>query len=165
MGSTLKYNFQSVGDPEEILQQIAARRSSQEAGGQPIGIKTPMRFSENFGDLLEMHTDRFASIRDNLRNLILTNYGERLGHYDFGGNLITVVNELGSEDGDIKAMALISRTVTKYMPFISLAGFETMNEPVNGNPVTVIRLTYTVPALDPQGVKTQGLEIVLNFDG
>ena len=165
MGSTLKYNFQSVGDPEEILQQIAARKASQEIGGQPIGIKTPMRFSENFGDLLEMHTDRFASIRDNLRNLLLTNYGERLGHYDFGGNLITVVNELGSEDGDLRAMALISRAVNKYMPFISLSGFETRNEPSQGNPVTVIRLTYTVPPLDPTGTKVQGLEIILNFDG
>ncbi len=165
MSSKLKYSFQSVGDPEEVLRQIEERRNRQEAGGVPIGIKTPMRFSENFGDLLEMHTDQFAAIRDNLRNLLLTNYGERLGHYDFGGNLITVVNELGSDDGDSRAMALISLAVRKYMPFISLQGFESNSEPFEGNPITTIRLTYTVPALDPNGSKPQGLEIVLNFDG
>ena len=165
MSSKLKYNFQSVGNPEELLRQIEERRASQNAGGNPIGIKTPMRFSENFGDLLEMHTDQFAAIRDNLRNLLLTNYGERLGHYDFGGNLITVVNELGSDDGDSRAMALIALAVKKYMPFINLEGFESNSEPFEGNPVTTIRVTYTVPALDPTGNKTQGLEIVLNFDG
>lgn len=165
MSSKLKYNFQSVGDPEDVLRQIEERRNAQAAGGVPISIKTPMRFSENFGDLLEMHTNQFDAIRDNLRNLLLTNYGERVGHYDFGGNLITVVNELGSDDGDSQAMALIALAVRKYMPFISLQGFETSNEPFEGNPVTKIKVTYIVPALDPEGKKPQGLEITLNFDG
>jgi phage baseplate assembly protein W len=164
MSSKLKYNFQSVGNPEEVLRQIEERRKSQELGGNPIGIKTPMRFSENFGDLLEMHTNQFDAIRDNLRNLLLTNYGERLGHYDFGGNLITVVNEL-AHDGHSKAMALISLAVQKYMPFIALQGFETNSEPFEGNPIITLRLTYTVPALDPSGNKPQGIEIILNFDG
>ena len=165
MSSKLKYNFQSVGDPEELLRQIAERRERQNAGGKPISIKTPMRFSENFGDLLEMHTDQFAAIRDNLRNLLLTNYGERLGHYDFGANLITVVHELHSEDGDSKAMALIALAVQKYMPFINLEGYDRSSEPFEGNPVITLTVTYTVPALDPQGNKPQGLEIILNFDG
>jgi phage baseplate assembly protein W len=165
MSSKLKYNFQSVGNPEEVLRQIEERRKSQEEGGTPIGIKTPMRFSENFGDLLEMHVNQYDAIRDNLRNLLLTNYGERLGHYDFGGNLISVVNELGSSDGDARAMALISLAVQKYMPFISLQGFETNSEPFEGNPIITLRLTYTVPALDPEGNKPQGIEIILNFDG
>lgn len=165
MSSKLKYSFQSVGNPEEVLQQIEERRNAQSSGGQPIGIMTPMRFSNTFGDLFEMHTDQFLVIRDNLRNLVLTNYGERLGHYDFGANLITVVNELGSDDGDSKAMALIALAVNRYMPFISLQGFESSSEPFEGNPITVIRITYTVPALDPEQRKPQGIEVILNFDG
>jgi hypothetical protein len=51
------------------------------------------------------------------------------------------------------------------MPFITLSGFESNSEPFEGNPVTVIRLTYNVPALDIEGVKPQGLEIILNFNG
>jgi len=165
MSSKLKYNFQSVGDPEELLRKIEERRKAQQEGGQPISIKTPMRFSENFGDLLEMHMNQFNAIRDNLRNLLLTNYGERLGHYDFGGNLLSIVHELGTEDGDSKAMALISLAVNKYMPFVNLQGFETSSTPFEGNPIITIRITYTVPSLDPEGIKPQGLEVILNFDG
>jgi hypothetical protein len=62
-------------------------------------------------------------------------------------------------------MALISLAVQKYMPFISLQGFETNSEPFEGNPIITLRLTYTVPALDPEGNKPQGIEIILNFDG
>ena len=165
MSSKLKYDFQSAGDPEELLRQIEERRSLQSGSGTPISIKTPMAFSENFGDLLEMHTDQFAAIRDNLRNLLLTNHGERLGHHDFGANLIAVVNELGSEDGDGAAMGLIATTVSRYMPFVSLSGFESSNEPFEGNPITTIRITYTVPLLDPEATSPQGLEIILNFNG
>ena len=165
MGSTLKYNFQSVGDPRELLEKIEERRKNQSDRGRPISIKTPLRLSENYGDLLEMHNDQFLAIRDNLRNLILTNHGERLAHYDFGANLISVVNELGSEDGDATAMALISQTVTKYMPFVALEGFEVNTSPVEGSPVSVITLTFFVPALDPNKEHLQGLEVYLNFDG
>ena len=166
MGSSkLKYNFQSVGDPSEVIKEIEKRRKKQETGGVPLSIKTPLAFATRAGDLFEMHTDQQMVIRDNLRNLLLTNHGERLSHYDFGANLMSVVNELGSEDGDQLAMALIQQAVAKYMPFVSLSGFEAQSQPVDGNPVTIIRVTYTVPAIDPEGLKEQSVEVSINFDG
>ena len=165
MGSKLKYNFQSVGDPKELLEKIKKRREAQSEQGTPVGIKTPLKLSEKQRDLLEMNVDQLSAIKDNMRNLILTNHGERLAHYDFGANLISVVNELGSEDGDSTAMALISKAVGKFMPFVSLQGFDTRSEPVEGNPVTVITITYYVPPLDPNLQNLQGLEVAISFDG
>jgi len=54
----------------------------------PIGIKTPLRLSEKDNDsLFEMHRNIEDVVRDNLRNLLLTNKGERLGRHDFGTSL------------------------------------------------------------------------------
>ena len=165
VSSKLKYNFQSVGELEEVLNDIEERKSGQKKKGSSISIKTPLRFADNQGDLFEMHSDQISSIRDNLRNLINTNYGERLGHYDFGANLITVVHELGSEDGDRVAMALIAKAVSKYMPFVSLGGYEAQSQPTEGNPLIKLRLTFTIPDLDPEGANPQQIETILNFDG
>ena len=165
VSSKLKYNFQSVGELEEVLSEIEERKTGQKKKGVSVSIKTPLRFADNTGDLFEMHSDQISAIRDNLRNLINTNYGERLGHYDFGANLITVVHELGSEDGDRVAMALIARAVSKYMPFVSLGGYEAQSQPTEGNPVVRLRLTFTVPELDPEGERPQQVETILNFDG
>ena len=165
VSSKLKYNFQSVGELDQVLKEIEERRGSQKKKGESISIKTPMAFSDTVGDLFEMHSDQMSSIRDNLRNLINTNYGERLGHYDFGANLISVVHELGSEDGDKVAMALISKAVNKYMPFVSLDGYEAISEPYDGNPVIKLSVTFTVPEIDPEAQNPQRVQTILNFDG
>lgn len=161
----LKYNFKSAGELEEDLRKIEERRNGQKSKGAPISIKTPMEFAENTGGLFEMHTDQISAIRDNLRNLIATNHGERLGHYDFGANLVSVLHELGSDDGDRIAMALISRTVAKYMPFVSLEGYEAKSEPTEGNPIIRLALTFTLRAIDPDGLRPQKIETILAFDG
>ena len=163
--SKLKYNFKSVGELEEDLREIEERKKKQEVKGNPVSIKTPMQFAENSGDLFEMHSDQISAIRDNLRNLIATNYGERLGHYDFGANLISMLHELGSEDGDKVAMALISRSVSKYMPFVTLEGYEAKGMPTEGNPIVSLSLTFTLRAIDPEGLRPQKIETILAFDG
>lgn len=165
MSTKLKYNFQSVGELGTVLDNIERRRNKQSDKGRPVSIKTPMQFAETSGDLFEMHNDQITAIRDNMRNLITTNHGERLGHFDFGANLITVVHELGSEDGDRTAMALISRTVSKYMPFVTLEGYESKSTPVDGSPLVSIILTFTVRSLDPEGRHPQQIETLLSFDG
>ena len=78
-----KYSFQSVGELDVDFQ---ANESAAESENLPIGIKTPMSFGGDEG-LLKMHKTYPDALADNFRNMIMTNYGERLGHYDFGGNL------------------------------------------------------------------------------
>ena len=113
------YSFQSVG---ELDTDIKANESAAEAENLPIGIKTPLQFGTDAG-LLQMHKTYPDALADNFRNMIMTNHGERLGHYDFGANLAELVFEIGSEDGDIKAMQRIARATKKYMPFINLQKF------------------------------------------
>ena len=80
-----EYSFRSVGNTKRDSQNTIEKKERP-----PIGIKTPIQLSNKDG-LFEMHRDVADQISDNLRNLILTNHGERLGFYDFGANIRPLV--------------------------------------------------------------------------
>ena len=139
------YSFKSSGKSiADLSDQVQPEEKKP-----PIGIKTPLRVVQGQG-LFDMHTDITKVISDNLRNLILTNHGERLGFPDFGGNLQPILFDLGQEDGDAIAIAQIRSTVEKYMPYISLEGFQTFVDPLDENTIAKvgIQITYTIPAID-----------------
>lgn len=108
-----------------------------------------------------MHTNIQDVVHDNLRNLLLTNHGERVIHFDFGANLRPLVVEFSSkEDFDSEAMIRINTAVSKWLPFISLMGFDSRPEFVD-NRFTgriVIFLVYSVPQL---GVVEKAMELLL----
>jgi len=60
----------------------------------PVGIATPLSLDRENKGLLTMHYDLSDQIIDNLRSLVLTNHGERVGVYDFGANLQPLTLEL-----------------------------------------------------------------------
>ena len=157
-----KYSFASVGElqSEFVSQDQEIKRESFN-----IGIKTPLELGDE--DFLVMHKQGQlrSQIADNLRSLILTNKGERLGNYDFGANLKPLIFELGSENGDITAMNNISRAVKKYMPFINLLGFETelITSPEDYQSAIgkLIKISYEIPNLKTS--ETFGVEVELYF--
>ena len=155
-----KYSFQSVG---ELDVDLHSNEAAAEVEKLPIGIKTPISFGKD-DSLFLMHKNYTDQIADNFRNMIMTNWGERLGHYDFGANLMELAFEIGSENGDIKAMSRIARTTKKYMSFITLQDFEPLNEKNDGNSMGKIgiRVTYSVPQIDN---KLRAVEVLLYAAG
>ncbi len=156
-----KYSFQSVGDLDEDLN---AAQNALEEEKLPIGIKTPLQFGGDEG-FLKMTKTYPDALSDNFRNMIMTNWGERLGHYDFGGNLAELAFELGTEAGDIKAMKRIASTTKKYMPFIRLQNFEPIQEKDDdGNSMGKIgvRVSFKVPQLDD---KQRAVEVLIYAAG
>lgn len=92
----------------------------------PIGIKTPLREGKREGEsLFEMNFTAEDQIKDNLRNLIMTQKGERLGFPDFGTNLYRLYSNSALEINQIEdfLMSEIKSCVQKYMPSISLEEF------------------------------------------
>tara|TARA_A100001011_G_C13881473_1_gene663139 strand:+ start:26 stop:523 length:498 start_codon:yes stop_codon:yes gene_type:complete len=123
----------------------------------PIGIKTPI--AEGYSDgLFVMTKDNGSALADNLRNLIQTNHGERLGLYDFGANLQPLLLN-NAADFDTKAMGQISTAISKYMPFIKPSAFASfaIEEDTSGQSIG-IKLTYTIPGID---TSSRMLELVL----
>ena len=111
-----------------------------------------------------MHKDIDKQLSDNLRNLLLTNHGERLGFYDFGANLRPLVFDLGTDTADQEAIRRIKRTTNKYMPFISLEGFQVFVDRKDNKAVAKVgvQITYKIPRLD---TALRSLEVMLFMGG
>ena len=153
------YSFKSVGNPKSELDAQLPDAPKK----LPIGIRTPIQISRDTG-LFEMHTDVAKQISDNLRNLILTNHGERLGFYDFGANLLPLVFDLGTDEADQKAIDRIRKTVSKYMPFVSLVGFQVFVDRKDNKQVgkVGVQITYTIPLIDEA---VRSMEVMLYVGG
>ena len=111
-------SFKSVGvkanDPN-LFKEVQVR---------PIGVKTPVETGTGRSGIFEMHFNVPDQLSDNLRNLILTNHGERLARPDYGANLRPLAFELTSrEDWEAEAMERINTAVSKFMPFVDLETF------------------------------------------
>lgn len=108
----------------------------------PIGIKTPLEIDIEGKSLFVTHYDIGSQMDDNLRNLILTNHGERLGLYTFGANLKPLLTEFSNKDDfDTEAMLRINTAVSIYLPFVSLIGFESKPDYENNRYTGKIKIT------------------------
>lgn len=157
MADAKTYDFGSVGESNTSF----ISRNSIEQESFPIGIKTPLEAGVDRDGLFRMHRSVEATVSDNLRNLILTNHGERIFRYDYGANLRELAFELGTEEGDFEAINRIRNAVRKYLPFISLQTFETFQvASTYTSPAKVgIKVTYNVPGLT---TKTKILEVIIS---
>jgi phage baseplate assembly protein W len=111
--------------------------------------------------LLAMNYNIADQFADNLRNLLLTNWGERLGHYQFGANLRPLTTEFASQENfDNQAIERIRNAVNEWMPFVTLGTFESsVDRTENKNTaVILIKITYSIPAIE---VIDRALQIVL----
>lgn len=149
------YNFKSSGK--------TAVKSKEEIPAftkNPVGIKTPLRLNDN--NLFAMHYDNADQVHDNLRNLLLTNWGERLGFYYFGANLRDLTSELSSLDAfDSEAIQRIKDSVSTWMPFVSLKDFSSRFDKEENENVGILKIaiTYNVPQLK---IENRALQISLH---
>lgn len=150
------FSFDSVG----VLESSVSINSIKTEDSPPIGIKTPIALDEQSDDFLVMHRDLGKQIRDNFRNLLQTNHGERLLISDFGANIRPLAFEIQSEGGITAALQRIKTATSKFMPFISLSTFEPLVLANQDTSVAKIgaRITYSVPSIN---LDNQVIEITL----
>tara|TARA_Y100001970_G_C14251161_1_gene871997 strand:- start:195 stop:710 length:516 start_codon:yes stop_codon:yes gene_type:complete len=153
------YSFKSVGETALSIKEQQDLIAPVEL---PIGIKTPLQLG--LTSLFSMNTKIGPQIADNLRNLIQTNHGERLGLYDFGANLGELVFEFGDEDFEVEAISRIKRATAKYMPYVNLETFQSFIDRNENKEVGKVglKITYKVPRIDNT---LRSLEIMLYVGG
>lgn len=147
-------SFKDVGTLKVAGQTYQERNTSS----IPIGVKTPLELDYNSSSLFAMHFSLKNQLADNLRNLVQTNWGERLGLYMYGANLLPLVTEFSHrEDFDNEAMIRINTAVQKWMPFVQLVDYESNPEYESGEFIGNVRLsiTYSVPILNEENNKIE----------
>ena len=157
MASAKVYDFLSVGERDSTYK----KRSNVSQPQIPIGIKTPLEKGQETDGLFVMHKNLEDTISDNLRNLILTNHGERLFRYDYGANLRDLAFEMGTEEGDTEAIIRIRNAVSKYLPYVNLQTFESTQMPstYNDSSKVLVKVTYVVPGVNP---KQRMIEVIIS---
>lgn len=85
-----------------------------------IGISFPFALATGSLGYFEATSDVVDAIRSNLRSLLLTNWGERVMHYDFGCNMREFLFEPRNAQLRGSIAERIKAQVSKWMPFLVL---------------------------------------------
>ncbi len=152
-------SFKSVG------KKVSENQTPTVPVSTPIGISTPMQLGEGSDGIFRTHRVLGNQISDNLRNLILTNYGERLGQYDFGANLKQLVFDYSSNpDWESDVMSNIKNAVAKFMPYVELESFETSIDTNNDTQIATVEITvsFNVPTA---GVSNKAIRVFFEAGG
>ena len=128
-----------------------------------------------------MHFDPAAQIKDNFRNLLMTNFGERLGRGDLGANLMSLLYDATDRDSvEAEASRRINLTASKSLPMIQIrdiqigflgmdVGSKDVRESPEYRPQSSVGLSgmsvfvkYDIPKLS---LSNQAVEVVMAIGG
>lgn len=135
-----------------------------------LGIKTPLTNFQGH-QIFDMHQDPTDQIKDNLKNLLLTNFGERLGLYDFGSDLNALVFEfVNNPSVETEMTERIQSAVQKYMPGIEITDISQIDVDKNekeianrqGLAIIRLRIVYDIPNAR---IGNQAIEVSLRGGG
>ena len=158
-----QFKFKSSG-----FRRDDRRFVSKKTVDRPIGFKTPL---EEGDDIFKMHTNPIKQLSDNFRNLVMTNNGERLGMFNFGANLNSLLFDYSNESEfqNIVGEAIV-QAANKYIPSISINNITAIaideNEKNDLNRLGLtkvrIRINYTIPKFKSPNL---ALEVDLTVGG
>ena len=107
-----------------------------------INVKFPL--VKGSAGAFETNKTTIDAVKDNLKILILSNYGERCIHFDFGANLRELLFEQGA-DLEQKIRDRIAAAILKWMPFVTITKFSA--QPINDNHEIKISMEFAVGQL------------------
>lgn len=130
-----------------------------------FGLVTPVSLSKNIGSLYNTSTQLDTQIIDNFRNMLLTNHGERLVLIDYGANINNMISERSARpDWDQMVATQIVATTQKYMPYITIDGVQSINQPSRNDGFSriIVAVNFSIPKL---GVQNKRIELTFTNVG
>ena len=165
----MKFNFKSTGYKIDNQKFKLSPEQKKETISLPFGIKTPVRFGKRNTQLFEMNYNPVDQIKDNLKNLLQTNAGERLCRHNFGCNLNSLLFERISLDQEFDSIAteIIIKQVERYMPIVQIDNIKFNVNKKNYNDTTSlskvdIAVFFSIPRAQ---LTNQAIEVVMYIGG
>ena len=110
-----------------------------------ISPKLPLGYHKN--DVgYELNKNLKDSVQQNLKNLLLTNQGERVFDIKFGASLRSFLFELSNDSIRSAITERINSQIQEYMPFINVDELQIDLDPDNNK--LSISLAYTITTLN-----------------
>jgi phage baseplate assembly protein W len=141
----MSFKFKSSGKTATEIKNTSVQQNKVTL----YGLKFPFEFDDKF-TFLKCNTNSMDQITDDLKLLIMTNYGERLGIYDYGANLkeLLTENSSGSPFNDAAAEKIYN-AVSKWMPFVNLLDLNTevTRDSKYATSVLNLKIDFSVPQI------------------
>ena len=105
-----------------------------------ISPKFPLR-SDRVDGSYQLNKTIIESVRQNLKNLILTSPGEKVMDPEFGVGVQRILFENFSDPAVSNIKNRITSQVRKYMPFVEVLDIDTsMGDPILGEPEELLKV-------------------------
>jgi uncharacterized protein len=107
-----------------------------------IGITLPLRFVNN---TFEQSYQTIDQLKSNIKNLLLTNKGERIMQPEFGSGLQSLVFEQLDTDLEEQIESTIIQAMNMWLPFVSVDNIQVdMSNTLKDRNMVSISLQFTV---------------------
>ena len=113
-----------------------------------IGLSFPLR-RDKFNDF-SMTKNSLEQAQHNLKNLLLTYPGERVGQPEFGSRLRELCFEQIDDTLPERIEEEVRKTVSVWLPYINILSIDTLTKDGDTNRI-IVRIEYNT-TLDPQTV-------------
>ena len=161
------FNFKSSGKKITDRSLSTDRVTKKD---RDIGIKTPLTQYQG-NQIWDMHNDPRSQVKDNMRHILLTNRGERLGLYNFGADLSSLLFDFTSfENIQGEVVSRVEAAVEAFMPGIVIDEISAVdldrNEKNETNKKGMVKIRLRVRYSIPQArINDQAIEVTLQNAG
>ena len=106
-----------------------------------IGLELPLTHTRD--GFFKRTKTALEQAKSNIKTLLLTNKGERLGNPTFGTNLLSLVFSQENTDLESRVEEEIRASMSEFLPFINIVSIETNFSDTNKN-VSNVTLEFTL---------------------
>jgi phage baseplate assembly protein W len=132
---------------------MATVRELNENDDARFGLVFPLEYHNQKGGFFPTSKTLKEQASSNLKNLLLTNKGERVGQPDFGAEITSILFEQVTPDLGDRIEASVRDAVSRWLPYINLVNvFTTL--PENNPNLVLIQIEFTITIDDPNAVNT-----------
>jgi len=125
-----------------------------------IGLTLPLSHDSSFGFFQTTQT-LLEQAKYNIRNLLLTRKGERIGNPEFGSNLHLLVFEQETADMESRIEEAIMEAITSQLPYVTVHSIESSSDQMNRN-TYIVNLQFSI---ETDQTTQEELSIDISADG